>query len=95
MIECAVTSVPITEGPAFKRGVQYEVANGVRIPSLGENKFTGFMGNGVAGSLAAHVCAVNECLMSASKIAKAGNRFIVDGEGDPIERTRRPKSKAG
>ena len=33
--------VHITEGPALRRGVTYEVANGVEIPNLGERKFLG------------------------------------------------------
>ena len=39
--EDMVSSVEGTEGPASKRGVKYEVANGYRIPNLGEKKFVG------------------------------------------------------
>ena len=38
MGEGILIGVPITEGAAFKRGVQYEVANCVKTPNLGENK---------------------------------------------------------
>ena len=31
--------IEVKEGPASKRGTEYEVANGVRIPNLGEKKF--------------------------------------------------------
>ena len=34
--------VDITEGPACRRGVTYEVANRVEIPNLGERKFLEF-----------------------------------------------------
>ena len=33
--------IDITEGPAGKRGVKHEVANGVLIPNLGELRFVG------------------------------------------------------
>ena len=32
-----ITAVEAKEGPASRKGVMYEVANGVRIPNLGEN----------------------------------------------------------
>ena len=40
--EDMLPSIPIKQGNASWRGVQYEVANGVRIPNLGEKKFQGF-----------------------------------------------------
>ena len=50
-----------------------------------ERKFTGYMENGVGRSLTAHVCAVNKCLMSVSKVANAGNRVVFEGDGGYIE----------
>ena len=35
--ENTLKSVKLLEGVAFKRGVKYEVANGIRIPNLGKN----------------------------------------------------------
>ena len=77
--------IDITEGAACKRGVQYEVANGVQIPNLGERKFVGFTEEGIARSMTAQVCAVNKTLMSVSKIARGGNRVIFDEDGSYIE----------
>ena len=77
--------VDITEGAAFKRGVKYEVANGVQIPNLGERKFVGVTEEGIAREMTARICAVNKSLMSVSKIARAGNRVIFDSEGSYIE----------
>ena len=48
MGEDVLTSVPITEGEAFKRGFQYEAANRVKIPNMGQKKFPVVMENGVA-----------------------------------------------
>ena len=62
-------SVPITSGPAFVRGVEYEVANGVQIPNSSERKVVGHMGDGSMRSLVAQVCAADKSLMSVSKIA--------------------------
>ena len=80
-----LVSVPITSGPAFARGVKYEVANAVQIPNLREWKFAGHMGDGSMRSSAAQVCAVNKSLMSVNKIAKAGRRVIFDDDGSLIE----------
>ena len=39
--EDVLKAVRKIEGAAYKRGVKYEVANGVRIPNLGEKRFVG------------------------------------------------------
>ena len=52
------------------------MANRVKIPNLGEKKSIGVMENGVVRSLTAQVCAVDKCLISVSKIAKAGHRVV-------------------
>ena len=80
-----LVSVPITSGPAFVRGTKYEVANGVQTPNLGERKFVGHMEDGSMRSFAAQVLAVNESLMSVSKIARAGHRVNFDDYGSSIE----------
>ena len=77
--------IDITEGPAFKRGVTYEVANGAEIPNLGERKFLGCMEDGTARAITAQVCSVNQTLMSVSKIASKGNRVVFDDDGSYIE----------
>lgn len=83
MGEHALASAPTTEGPAFNRGMQSEVANGIK---LGGRKFTGVVETGAARSLTALVCAVNKCLMSVSKTAKAGDRVVCDDdEGNYME----------
>ena len=43
-----IAAVATKEGQASRRGVVYEVANGVRIPNLGEKKFTGVTQGGVS-----------------------------------------------
>ena len=60
--EEALKSVKLLEGSAFKRGVQYEVANGIRIQNLGEKKFTGWTSEGLAREITAQVCEVNKAL---------------------------------
>ena len=77
--------IDITEGPASKRGVKYEIANGVEIPHLGERKFLGFTTDGSAKGMIAQICAVNRTLMSVSKIASKGNRVVFDDDGSFIE----------
>ena len=77
--------IDITEGPAMKRGVTYEVADGNEIPNLGERKFLGFTEEGGQKGVTAQVCAVNKTLMSVSKIASKGNRVVFDDDGSYIE----------
>ena len=83
--ENILKSIDLTEGMAYKRGVKYEVANGIRIPNLGEKKFIGVTENGMAREITAQVCEVNKPLLSVSKIVAAGNRVVFDPDGSYIE----------
>ena len=80
-------SVETTEGKAFKRGVQYEVANGDLVPNLGEKKFTCVGEDGKHRGITAQVCDVNKALLSVRKMVQAGNRVVFDGDGGYIENT--------
>jgi hypothetical protein len=77
--------IDITEGPACKRGVVYEVANGEEIPNLGERTFLGYTEDGSVKAVTAQICAVSQTLMSVSKIASRGNRVVFDDDGSYIE----------
>ena len=37
--EDLISSAELKEGPAARRGVEYDVANGIRIPNLGEKNY--------------------------------------------------------
>ena len=65
--------------------MQYEAANGVRIPNLGENKFQVYSEEGTVGSITTQVCEVNKGLLSVRKVMEAGNRVVFDGTGSYIE----------
>ena len=80
-----LTDVKVVEGSTFKRDVKYEVANGVRIPNLGEKKFKGFTEEGTLKNITAQVCDVNKPLLSVSKVVAAGNRVVFDKDGSYIE----------
>ena len=77
--------IDVSEGAAFKRGVQYEVANGSQIPNLGERRFVGFTEHGAANDIVAQVCAVSQGLMSVRQTTKKGNRVVFDNAGSYIE----------
>ena len=83
--ECMLAGVETQEGPASKRGVQYEVANGIRIPNLGEKHFRGYTDEGMPRTLKAQVCEVNKALLSVSKLVQMGNRVVFDSQGSYIE----------
>ena len=77
--------VPTMEGEASRRGVQYEVMNGIRIPNLGEKKFSGYTSEGIVKNLTAQVCEVNKALLSVKKVVQAGNKVVFDSDGSFIE----------
>ena len=77
--------IDIVEGNASKRGVAYEVADGNKIPNLGERKFLAVSEEGVQRGMTAQVAAINKMLMSVSKVARKGNRVVFDSDGSYIE----------
>ena len=80
-----IQSVEMTSGMASKMGVEYEVANGTRIPDIGEQKLHAVTDEGVNRMLTMQVCDVNKGLLSASKIAQKDHRVVFDSEGSYIE----------
>ena len=83
--EDMLPNIPIKQGGASRRGLQYEVANGVRIPNLGEKKFQGYSEEGTVRSITTQVCEVNKGLLSVRKVVEAGNRVVFDCTGSYIE----------
>ena len=83
--EGMVNSVEIKEGPAAKSGVQYECANGERIPNLGEQKFMAYTQEGCQKKIRAQVCEVTKALLSVRKLVEAGNRVVLEENDSYIE----------
>ena len=46
--ENMIVTADVQEGLSSKHGVEYEVANGIRIPNLGEKRFIGVTNEGVS-----------------------------------------------
>ena len=80
-----ILTADVQEGHASRRGVEYEVANGVRIPNLGEKKFVGITNEGTKRKLVAQVCDVNKALLSASRVTNGGSKVVFDSSGSYIE----------
>jgi hypothetical protein len=78
-------NIETTIGEANKRGVEYEVANGIRIPNLGEKVFKGHSDDGIIKSLTAQVCDVNKALLSVRRIVENGHKVVFDQGGSYIE----------
>ena len=78
-------SVPVVEGPASRRGVEYEVADGSRIANEGEKIFEAHTQTGAIRMIKAQVCGVNKALLSVKKIVEAGNRVEFSPGGAFIE----------
>ena len=83
--EDMLPSTGTSESEHSRRGVQYEVANGVRIPNLGEKVFKGETEEGMTRAVRAQVCDVNKALLSVRKVVMAGNRVVFDQDGSYIE----------
>ena len=83
--EDMLQSVELREGAASKRGVEYEVANGVKIPNLGEKKFRCVTEQGQERTITAQVCGVNKALLSVKRILSTKNRVVFDEAGSYIE----------
>ena len=73
-------SVPMVEGEASKRDVEYGVANGVHIQNAGEKNAKAHMEEGATRKMRAQVCGVNKALLSVSKVVAAGSRVVFDEE---------------
>ena len=77
-----VKSVAMAPSDASRRGVMYEVANGQRIPNLGEKLFSGYTdGEHLQRAIRAQVCEVSKPLLSVSRLVKAGNSVVFSPEG--------------
>ena len=83
--EDMLPNIPIKQGDGSRRGVPYEVANGVRIPNLGEKEFQGYSEEGTVRSITTQVSEVNKGLLSVRKVVEAGNRVVFDSKGSYIE----------
>ena len=79
--EQMLSMLDLKESPQSRRGVEYEVANGKRIPNLGQKQFIGHTEDGTKRAMTAQVCEVNKALLSVSKVVGKGNK-VVFGEED-------------
>jgi hypothetical protein len=80
-----LASIDLKEGAASRRGTEYEVANGVRIPNLGEKRFGAYTEEGSMRTITAQVCDVNKPLLSVRKVMAGGSRVVFDEDGSYIE----------
>ena len=89
----AVSAVEAVPSDASRRGVMYEVANGSRIPNLGEKTFRASTEKGQLRDLTAQVAETNRPLLSVSRLVAAGNTvvfspedaYIQDAKGEKIQ----------
>ena len=65
--------------------IQYETADGTKIPHLGSKTFYAHMETGEVRKLTAQVTEVNKCLLSVSRMVGSGNTVVFDGEGSYIQ----------
>ena len=63
----------------------YDMADGSRVPHIGEKAFTAFTDQGHIRQIVAGVTDVDDALLSVSKVVKAGNRIVLDQSGSDKE----------
>ena len=85
MLDQLLTSIPTAPSAASRRGVEYEVANGQRVPNEGEKRFNAITEDGVDKKVVMQVCDVNQGLLSVSKMTAAGNCVVFDEDGSYIK----------
>ena len=78
-------TVELTEGPAKKRGVKYQVADGRELENLGEKSFRAITTEGFGRKLTAQVCDVSRNLLSVSKAVRNGNCVLFHPRGSFIQ----------
>ena len=84
--EGLVRSVDVQASEASRRGVQYEVANGVQIPNLGQLTLNGFRDvEGFSRIVTTQVCDVKQPLMSVKRLRDSGHAVVFDSDGGRIE----------
>ena len=70
--------VRAVEATNIKSDVSYKLADGSRIPHMGEKSFKAFTDQGHLRHMVAAVTEVDDALLSVSKVVKAGNRVVFD-----------------
>ena len=61
------------------------MANGIRIPNLGEKRFIGVTEDGGGREVVAQVCDVNKALLSVRRMVAAGNTVVFGPERSYIQ----------
>ena len=86
-----VLSAELRSGNAKKLGVEYEVADGTRIPNEGEKKLRGITEENAQVDITAQVCDINKGLLSVRRMVDCGQRVVFDKAGGYIEDCRTGK----
>ena len=84
--EDILPQVDLKPSVGSRKGVLYEVANGERIPNLGEKVVTGLTDQeGLERAIRAQVCQVNKPLLSVHRLVQAGNTVVFSPDGSYIK----------
>ena len=70
--------VKAVEPSGRKPGVSYQLADGSRVPHMGENSFRAYTDGGRLRNVVAQVTDVHKPLFSVGRMVKAGNRVVFD-----------------
>ena len=77
--------VRAVEATNVKSEIAFKLADGSRTPHMGVKTFKAYTEQGHPRHMAAAVTEVDDTLLSVSKVAKAGNRVVLDHSRSYIE----------
>ena len=79
------TMIAAVEAINIQKDVSYKLADGSRVPHMGETTFKAYTDQGHIRHMVAAVTEVDDALLSVTKVVKAGNRVVFDDNGSYIE----------
>ena len=78
-------SADLVEGKEFRAKIEYEMADGQRVPNLGEKSFVVVDDDGLRRSMKAQVCDISKGLLSVSRVVNAGNTVVFSPKENYIQ----------
>ena len=73
--------IKAVEATNVQKDMSYKLADGSRVPHMGEKAFKAFTDQGHLRHMVAAVTEVDDALLSVSKVVSVGNRVVFDNEG--------------
>ena len=77
--------VKAVEAKDVRSDITYKLADGPKVPHMGQKTFTAYTHGGHLREMVASVSVVEDAALTVSKLVKAGTRIVFDDSGSYIE----------